>query len=406
MRVSFVTFGCRLNRAEALDREAAAAAAGHEIIPLPSCDDALPPEQIIVRGCSVTARAQHDCEKEIARLRQRFPKAELIVEGCLPAADGPHGASSIEYPGKVPMTTSRAYLKVQDGCAGICSFCIVPHYRGHPVSVPLESALARASAFLAAGYSEIVVTGCNLALYHSAGRNLADLLAALAELKSPNGSAHRIRLGSLEPNVVDAEIIEAMAKHENICRFLHLSLQSAAPRVLAAMRRPYTVEGITSLRDLAVRRLGQRLALGADVICGFPGETEEDFLATAGFVHGTEDSTGAFVNLHVFPYSERPGTPAATMPGAVPVEIRRERARRLEDIGRSQRAAFLRSFIGKKVVVCVERDCRSGWSDEYIRCRLDREFPRRSLVECTATTVVSDNLLVVPTQPNPALSRP
>ena len=370
-RVAFVTFGCRLNKAEALDLEAQYAAAGWKIVTLKTEET---PEVIIVRGCSVTAKAQRDCEKAIAHLRTRFPAADLRITGCLPEecknenvkCKMPVGGRSAKpnFPFSIlhfPFSCSRAYLKVQDGCSGKCAYCIVPQFRGPPVSVPFDDVLARARAFLAAGFREIVLTGCNLALYRSAGHGLPDLAAALAALESPG---HRIRLGSIEPGLCDRPLLEALEAHPNICRFLHLSLQSGSNPVLARMRRPYTIEQMADFCADAHRRLGARLALGADIITGFPGETEADHAATCDFL-----TRFPFLHLHVFPYSERPGTEAAALTPSLPVAVRRARAKELERIGAAQRAQFAESLIGQEVTVCVERD-GNGRTDEYLRCLL------------------------------------
>ena len=395
MRIAFKTFGCRLNHAEALDAEARFEADGHQIVEL---DAAAPPDVIVVRGWSVTAKAQHDCDKEIARLRRRFPTADIRLTGCLPPASAVAARrreetmeEAVESP--IPLRTSRAYLKVQDGCSGRCAFCIVPHFRGPPVSVPFAHVLARARAFLAAGYRELVVTGCNLALSHDAGRRLPDLLAALAVLTGPS-PVHRIRLGSLEPGLCAPALLDVMAAHPKICRFLHLSLQSGSNRILKRMNRPYTVEDVSAFCAQAVHLLGTRLALGADVIAGFPGETDTDHAATLRFhsnphnlslpsaPDASPDASHVpfFSLLHVFPYSERPGTPAATMEGALPRPVRLARARELEALGHRQRAVFARSFVGQEVEVCVERGGDHGWTAEYLPCRLVSPAPRRSLV--------------------------
>lgn len=387
MRIAFKTFGCRLNHAEALDAEARFEADGHQIVEL---DADSPPDVIVVRGCSVTAKAQHDCEKEIARLRRRFPVADIRLTGCLPTASAvasQRREETTERP--IPLRTSRAYLKVQDGCSGRCAFCIVPRFRGPPVSVPFDHALARARAFLAAGYRELIVTGCNLALYHDAGRRLPDLLAALAALTGPT-PVHRIRLGSLEPGLCGPALLDVMAAHPNICRFLHLSLQSASNRILKRMNRPYAIEDVAAFCARAVHLLGPRLALGADVIAGFPGETDADHAATLRFLANplnrslspAPDASPVpfFSLLHVFPYSERPGTPAATMEGALPRAVRLVRAHELEALGRRQRTAFARAFAGQEVEVCVERGGDHGWTAEYLPCRLASPAPRRSLV--------------------------
>ena len=447
MKVAFVTFGCRLNRAESLDLEARYRAAGHEIIDLgsvPLSSGTVPhlsqssgtvpqlsgsvPDLILVRGCSVTAKAQRDCEKAIAHLRTHFPTTEIRPIGCLPNAQTmgtvptismgtvptipgtvPHKMGTVPKSlGTVPMQTSRAYLKIQDGCNGKCAFCIVPHFRGAPVSVPFREIMVRTKAFLEAGYHEIVLTGCNISLYKSDGHNLASLLGVLAELGTvpmremagtvPMGKTTgtvparavpvRIRIGSLEPGKQCEQILDVMAKHPNICRFLHLSLQSGSNRILKLMNRPYEITWAERFCSAARERLGNDLALGADVITGFPGETDEDFEATREFL-----VRHAFSNLHVFPYSERPGTPAATMDGALPRSVRLVRARNLTTLGRVQRAAFAQTFLGREVEVCVERGGEHGWTSAYLPCKWKGPAERRSLVRKRIIAVSGDTLL-------------
>ena len=370
MKVGFVTFGCRLNRAEALDLEAQYAAAGWEVVPAKSFG-VNPPDRIIVRGCAVTAKAQRDCEKAIAHLRARHPAAEICITGCLPDAAASKPRLSTFNPRLYQM--SRAYLKVQDGCSGKCAYCIVPAFRGAPRSEPFGEVLARARGFLAAGFRELVVTGCNLCLYRDGKRGIAELVGALAELESPG---HRVRLGSIEPGICDAALLDALEAHPNICRHLHLSLQSGSDRILRLVRRPYSAKQMSAFCGDACRRLGPRLALGADLIAGFPGETDADHNATKEFL------AAPFVHLHVFPYSERPGTAAATMTPAVPVALRRNRAKELEAIGAANLAAYAGALIGHDVTVCVERDGK-GRTDEYLRCVLHGSAKRRSLVQAT-----------------------
>ena len=354
MRIVLKTFGCRLNRAEALDQEAQLLAMGHDIV---SLDKGMPPDVIIVRGCSVTAKAERDCRKAIARIRAQFPSARVQLVGCL-KGQKPQPMPTAPHP--VPLRTARAYLKIQDGCSGKCAFCIVPSFRGAPRSVPFAQILERARAFLDAGYRELVVTGCNLALYHDSGHGLADVLAALASEAGP----HRVRLSSLEPGVCDADVLAAFAAHPNICRFIHLSVQSGSDSILRRMNRPYGSETIDRICADAIQSLGPRLSLGADIITGFPGETDADFAATCALVR-----RHPFSNLHVFPYSERPGTSAASMAGRVPPAVRRMRAKEIGAIGWAKRQAFAASFAGKTVEACIERD-RTGWTAEYLKCRL------------------------------------
>ena len=420
MNYAFQTFGCRLNRAEALEQEASVIAAGHSVVPVgPDAN------VIVVRGCSVTARAQHDCEKVIKALKLQYPWAQVVVTGCYPGVRGrvlPGVLSRPAPEGTVPMRTARAYLKAQDGCSRKCAFCTVPHYRGEPRSEPLDKVLARAKAFISAGYHEIVLTGCNLSLYRDSGTDLGGLLSALAELPS---SGHRVRLGSLEPGLCDDSVLEAFASHDNICKFLHLCVQSGSNRILAAMKRTYTVEDITdTVRKAKLALPG--IAIGADMIAGFPGESEEDFNLSKELLVRL-----SIVNAHVFPFSERPGTEAAVMPDQVPRETRHERARALNAAAMTSRREYAALFRGQTVDVCIEADLTAphhhhkhhhhhhhhgepgspdrgrivprshiddgalcaGWTSEYLPCRItDRFAPRRQLVKVRVSNVEGDIL--------------
>lgn len=354
MNICFETFGCRLNRAEALEDEAHCRARGHTVV-----DRHADADLIVIRGCSVTGRAQRDCERLIEHLRAKYPAKRLAVTGCLPAA---RPFTVAELPAKtsaapVPMRTARAYLKVQDGCSCACTFCIVPKFRGRPVSVDRDAVLDKAKRFIDAGYREIVVTGCNLSLYSSQGARLADLAADLARLSDDC----RIRLGSVEPGPAARDLVAAMSGSPAICRFLHLSVQSASDRILAAMRRPYTAGDVDALAADAVRRM-PFIGLGCDLIAGFPGESETDFRLTKGLLR-----RHPFSNVHAFAYSERPGTVAAGLPEKIAPDLRRARAHELADLSAENRRRFLKRFIGRTVEIIVERNSRcAGWTGEYL----------------------------------------
>ena len=393
MKVCFETFGCRLNRAEALEEEAKYLAAGWTLTTTHSDAD-----RIVIRGCSVTSRAQRDCEKLIHHLRRKYPGTRLVVQGCFRDDTAKDPRSAVGRAAKlasdnlqpllktadgevpVPTRTARAYLKVQDGCSGQCAFCIVPQFRGKSVSVDFSAVLDKARRFIDAGYHEIVVTGCNLSLYASQGKCLPQLVAALAEL-GEGPSRCRIRLGSVEPGECADGIIQTMVEHENVCRFLHLTVQSGTNRILMAMKRPYSLNDVTDNIRRATSAL-PLIALGCDLMTGFPGESDLDYLATKTFLLKT-----AFSNVHVFPYSKRPGTLAAAFPGSVPREIRKSRAHELAAIADDKRTNYARQFIGREVEVLVEDEKRqSGWTSEYLwyepRCVSSAERqPRKSLVK-------------------------
>ena len=369
MKVCFDTFGCRLNRAEALETEAEYLAKGW--VKTDKHSDA---DLIVVRGCSVTARAQKDCEKLISHIRRKYPTKRVIVAGCLPEAQVRHEAEIKTK--NIPMGTTRAFLKVQDGCNSKCSFCIVPKFRGKSVSIPFEDCLDRAKRFTQAGFREIVVTGCNLMQYNDGGRYLPDLAAALASI-SPE---IRVRLGSIEPGEIANDTVDVVSSLDNICNFLHLSIQSGSTPILASMRRRYSARDVDSL----VQRIETKLpicGLGCDLIAGFPGERDIDFMATIGLVERHK-----FNRLHVFPYSERPGTTAEFLPCVIPKEVRKARAAQLAKEGKIQRENFAKSFVGKTVEIVVEDEkAVAGWTAEYLWCTATnpamRAAKRRSRVK-------------------------
>ena len=377
MKVRFRTFGCRLNRAEALEDERNFVAEGWE-----TTDESSKADLVVVRGCSVTARAQRECEKYIASLKIRHPDAIVLTRGCLPGSTADSfrpqvplasgGAVAARKKKPLPFRTARAYLKVQNGCAGGCTFCIVPKFRGKSSSVGFDAVLDKAKRFIDAGYHEIVVTGCNLSLYAAGGKRLPELMDALAAL-SPDC---RIRLGSLEPSEVAMDVVAVMAGKSNVCRFMHIPVQSGANRILVAMKRPYTMKDVDELVR-AIRRQVPDAGIGCDLMTGFPSESDLDFMATRGMLE-----RDPFSRVHVFPYSERPGTAAASMHGAVAPEIRKARAKELATIADKKRSAFAKHFIGKTTEIVVEdEDTCSGWTSEYLWCSCPHAHkPRKSLV--------------------------
>ena len=382
MKVCFETFGCRLNKAEALQMEADYLASGWEVT-----DRHADANLIVVRGCSVTSRAQYECEKLISHLRRRYPNADVKVCGCLKSDDSSTQTPNHPIPQSpnLPVRTARAYLKVQDGCSGKCTFCIVPSFRGPSKSENFAALLDRAKRFIEAGYHEIVVTGCNLALYASESKRLPDLVAALAGLDA----GCRVRLGSVEPGPCALETVAAMAEHPNVCRFLHLPIQSGSGTILQAMRRPYAVRDIEETAFRATK-LMPGIGLGCDLIAGFPGESDLDFLATRGLLKRI-----GFSNAHVFPFSSRPDTIAAGLPRQVPREIRSARAQELAEDVRSKRHAFARKFFGKTVEIVVEDEKHGrGWTGEYLPCELIGKSPaRKSLARVLVTETRGSQLL-------------
>ena len=364
-----ITFGCRLNafESEVIRRAATSAGLG---------------DAIIVNTCAVTAEAERQARQAIRRARREHPESTIIVTGCaaeiaperyaaLPEVDRvlgnqaklqaqsylPEGAS----PAELEETANhfidalegktRAFLQVQQGCDHRCTFCIIPYARGPSRSVPMGLIADQARHLVAAGYREIVLTGVDLTAYGadlpgapSLGQMVRRLLTAVPALE-------RLRLSSLDPAEIDAELWRVLAEEKRLMPHLHLSLQAGDDLILKRMKRRHSrAEAVAVARH--ARALRHEVALGADLIAGFPTETEDMFRGSLDLIAECEL---AFV--HVFPYSARPGTPAARMP-PLPDPVVKERATRLRAAGDAALAAELASRVGGETDVLIERPGR------------------------------------------------
>jgi len=361
-----ITLGCRLNAFESEVIRRAAAAAGLT-------------GAVIVNTCAVTAEAERQARQAIRRARRQHPEASIIVTGCaaeisperyaaLPEVDRvldnraklrpqsyrqgePSTADLAETAGHLVdgfEGKSRAFLQVQQGCDHRCTFCIIPYARGPSRSVPIGAVADQARRLVAAGYREIVLTGIDLTAYGgdlpgrpSLGQMVRRLLAAVPELE-------RLRLSSLDPAELDAELWRLLAEEERLMPHLHLSLQAGDDLILKRMKRRHSrAEAMVVARR--ARALRPDVALGADLIAGFPTETEEMFHRSLDLI---AECGLAFV--HVFPYSARPGTPASRIPRLSGAVIR-ERAARLRAAGEAALAADLATRIGAETDVLIER---------------------------------------------------
>jgi len=354
--VTFVNLGCRTNAAET-DELAALLADAHGYV--------------VVNSCTVTTAADRDTRKAVARARREHPDAALVLMGCyvdahpgdslgadlvVPNAwkQAPTGVEGrVEPPG---LRRSRYVLKVQDGCDNRCTFCIVWQTRGRSISRVLPYLEGRARAAAAAGYREIVLTGIDLGSYRG---GLAPLVRRLAAAAAPA----RIRLSSIDPSHVDAEVAGLLAD-PRVCPHLHLPLQSGSDAVLARMRRRYDVATFERAVAMA-RRARPDLALTGDLMVGFPGESDEDFERTLEVVE-----RAGFTGLHVFRFSPRPRTAAARYPDQVPVAEGRERSRRAIELGARLKAAYEARFRGRPLRVIWDRVAGGrirGVSEQYIQ---------------------------------------
>ncbi|MFO7937698.1 MAG: MiaB/RimO family radical SAM methylthiotransferase [Kiritimatiellia bacterium] len=388
MRVSFKTFGCRLNQAETAGFKSVFEANGFDTVPFREKSDIC-----IIHSCSVTQRAESESLRTARSVKRKHPDTFVALSGCAVESVTAERLSDLKIDLIIPrhrkeqlvelilnnlnmncsvsstipapsFTTSRALLKIQDGCNFFCSYCIIPHNRGEPVSRNFSSCLDEAKTFIDQGFQEIVVTGCNIACYNDGGRRLPDILNAIASLPGIG----RVRLGSLEPAMIELEIVKLMTESDKICRFLHLPLQNCDDEILKLMKRRYLSGDMARIIEQILETVPD-IALGTDIITGFPGESDIQFKNTRNFIERYP-----FCNLHVFPYSERHGTAAVDFEGCVPHSIRKERAGELIAIGRRKREKYARSWTGKTSVVLIEKFDKAGktcgWSGEYLPCRV------------------------------------
>ena len=377
-RVATAFVGCKVSQADGEEALAELAAAG--LRPVRARDGA---DVVVVHTCCVTAEAERKSRRLVRRMAGDGTR--VIVAGCAAALrpeqfDGP-GVEVVARPdwaavaaasaadgspppdaARTPATRTRFVLKVQDGCSGRCSYCVVRLVRGRPRSTSLRDALVAARSGLARGCGEIVLSGIDLGAWRDGELRLPDLVLALADLPGPA----RLRLSSLEPRHLDERLLEALA-HPRVARHLHVPLQSADDAVLAAMRRPSTFAQYSSAAARMQARLGDCM-LSTDVIVGFPAEDDAAFGRTLAALE-----SGLFGRAHVFAYSSRPGTAAAELP-PLPAALVKERMGRALAAAEAAARSARRAALGRLAEVLVEerRDgLWRGYSSEYIRYYLD-----------------------------------
>jgi threonylcarbamoyladenosine tRNA methylthiotransferase MtaB len=405
MSVEILTFGCRLNAYESEVMRAHAAALA---------------DTVIVNTCAVTAEAERQARQAIRRAARERPGARIVVTGCAaqidPAAWGslpgvsrvlgnadklrpenwaPEAVGAVsdimaarenaahlvtEFAGR-----TRAFVQVQQGCDHRCTFCIIPFGRGPNRSVPVGAVTAQVRALVAAGYQEVVLTGVDIASYGTdlpgsprLGQLVRRVLALVPELA-------RLRLSSLDPAAIDDEIWRLLGDEPRLMPHLHLSLQAASDLILKRMKRRHLRADAAATISRA-RALRPGIAIGADLIAGFPTETAALFRETLDFVTEAE-----LPFLHVFPYSERPGTPAARMP-AVPHALRRERSALLREAGRRAARQFVAGQVGRIISPLMETAV-SGHSEHFSPVRVTTGAEPGALLRARVTGVAEATLL-------------
>jgi len=380
-----ITLGCRLNLAESEAIRAMLASA--------------PGQTVVVNSCAVTAEAVRQSRRAVRRLRRDHPDARLVVTGCAatiepdafaamgevdavvanPAKLMPASWQAIAAPSAASAHHTRAFVPVQNGCDHACTFCIIPTGRGASVSSTVADVLLRIGAHLAHGVNEVVLTGVDVTGWGADlpdTPRLGDLVAAILRAFP---ALPRLRLSSLDGVEIDDHLFEIITGEPRVMPHVHLSLQSGDDMVLKRMKRRHSrAQAIALVERLVACR--PDIAIGADLIAGFPTETEAmhannvSLIAAARIVHG-----------HIFPYSPRPGTPAARMPQVDPVLVR-ERAAEVRAAVASQRAAWLQTLLGHPREVLAERD-GTGHSGEFAPYRLPPGTAAGSLVTVTPTAI-------------------
>ena len=396
MKIAFYTLGCKVNQYETQALEQLVTQRGHSLVPFEEAADAY-----VINTCTVTAVSDKKSRQVIRRARKAAPDAVIAVCGCYPQTH-PDDVEKLgvdlisgtgdrtgfvdllerEWRDRQPITAlddafqrrsfeslpagglegrTRAMLKMEDGCVNFCSYCIIPYARGRVRSLPLADCVRQARELEAAGYREIVLTGIEISSWGQDLEGKPELIEAIEAICQGLSPDTRVRLGSLEPRTITPDFCRRAAALPNLCPHFHLSMQSGCDTVLARMNRKYDsnryYKSVTFLHEAY-----DRPAVTTDLIVGFPGETEEEFQQTLDFIQKC-----AFSAMHIFPYSKRPGTPAAKLPGQVRNAVKEERAHRAAQIARTMQDAYLDSWVGETVPVLFEEEREGLWRGHTTR---------------------------------------
>ena len=408
MRIAIYTLGCKVNQYETQAMEQELTARGHELVNFEQ-----PADAYIINTCSVTAISDKKSRQMIRRARKLNPDAIVAACGCyvqthtdevlelgidlvggtgqrmeflrqlLTAAekktrvlvdDALHRHEFEILPAGGQMSRTRAMLKVEDGCRNFCTYCIIPFARGPVRSLPISEAVAQTGQLAAEGYQEVVITGIEISSWGQdldGEKSLMDLLEAV----SAAAGEMRLRLGSLEPRTITEDFCRRAAKLTNLCPHFHLSLQSGCDETLRRMNRRYDTERFYKSVTL-LREFFPGVAITTDLITGFPGETEEEFQKTLDFIRRCE-----FAQIHVFPYSVRPGTRAAAME-QLPKSVKEERAARAGEVAAQLHEQYLQSCVGQVYPVLFEQPGQEGEFTGHAPNYMEVTAPGEDLHNC------------------------
>lgn len=424
-RVSFYTVGCRLNQAETSLLQDGFRKKGFIPVPYGQQTDLL-----VVNSCTVTEGAESDCRRVVRQVLRHSPQAFVAVTGCfaqtglevlrqvegidlivgnqfkmrLPDILPPetrltkqpsplvhHGRMNPEnflIAGVGEYDTTRANLKIQDGCQFMCTFCLIPFARGRERSRVREDALREAEALVERGHREVVLTGVNIGQYEDHGKNVLGLIQDLEMIQGLD----RIRISSIEPTTIPDTLLAHMATSKKLCRHLHVPLQSGDDNILRAMNRRYTMTDYRRWMEQALEKV-PGLCFGTDIMVGFPGEDHQAFQRTYQVVQELP-----FAYLHVFSYSPRPGTAALRLPDPVPTSDIKSRSRALHQLSVVKRQAFYQQFLGQTVAVLFESAEEEGYwtglTDHYVRVSVRSTASlSNQLLPVSVTGIMADRVL-------------
>ena len=408
-RIYFITFGCKVNQYESECIKSEFEKRGFLPVDEPKSADV-----IVINSCTVTASGDSKSLYALRKLRKEAPDAVIVFTGCLPQSTPDNNnvysdadiVTGTKNRGIIPrlvedfmqnrekhvhiekygccdefedMTCTgyddhtRAFVKIQDGCNQFCSYCIIPYSRGRCRSKSPEVLSEELSRLAQSGYKEVVLVGINLAFY---GKEYGLRLADAVELASRTKGIQRVRLGSLEPEMISDDDLFRLSAIPQFCPQFHLSLQSGCTKTLKAMNRKYTAEEYYEL-VCRIRRAFPEASFTTDIMVGFPGETDGDFEESLRFAEKV-----GFSRIHVFQYSPRKGTPAAEMKQVSP-SVKRERAERMKSLGAELTRRYLSSLIGKTVPVLLEREnCTEfhhGYAPDYTLIKIKKENYKKCL---------------------------
>ncbi len=396
--VALTTVGCRLNRYETEKIADELKSMGLDRGKFNQTADLY-----VLNTCTVTGKADADCRKLISRANRCNPEAIMVVTGCYVAAEKEliaemngvdlvvgndrkmelPGIVKAQFPQLFQSTQSvdyhldetgsqfnshppnRPMVQIGTGCNQHCTYCIVPKVRGGLISFRANMIISEINDLVQAGYHEVVLTAVHIGKYKDINLRLGKLVAKIIK----ETRIDRIRLSSLEPNELDEELLDFAANHDRVCRYLHLPLQSGSDRILKAMKRPYTrAEYLDTIER--VKKANEFITIGCDVIAGFPGETDDDFADTLSVL-----SSGQVDYGHIFSYSDRPGTPASSIPEKNSVLVIKDRSRQARSICEDNRITLYKKQIGRRLeVISVGTTARDGLyravSDNYVKVKL------------------------------------